>query len=236
MRSIGTPASAALAAIVLAGCGTSAPTADAPSAGGEPSPSRTSTTSEGEHGESVTSPWTVFRTAGNEVEHYDSLRGMIGKANATALGTVEDVEPIVLGEEREGNAVETYVNVSYTVRIDEFMGGELASAEDGTFRLEFGPVDPADYDAIAEQMVGDQAWFALRRWGSDVPRDVWSEADRAAHERGAYRIVNSQGLVDDAGSAASFAVNGDRPEPWMADIESEGFDEFLAMARDLADR
>lgn len=197
-----------------------------------PTPSRGPTAIPASQGVSA---WTQFARGGNEVEHASSFGQLINTADIVFVGTVISVGQEQLGSEREGGEVETFTDVFYQIRVDDLIAGDVVSThQDGTIRLDFAPVEPAKAQGAAARVVGDQALFIMRRVGNDVPRAAWGPNTKRLHDAGAFRLVSSQGLIDDVAGQASFVVAEEHRDDWMRELENKSFQDVIQAAHEAA--
>lgn len=180
----------------------------------------------------ATSPWSVHRVQGWEVESYDSLDGLVGGADLVAVGTVTDVGPGPRWVESEGGETMVSEISAYTVELTEVLSGRPVGAVPGEITVEFGPDEPSTA-ARRRSLVGESALFVLRRKGAAIPAIGRLDPVPTEFDREVYRVVNSTGLIDDADGVALLPL-GDPHQPWAEDLASASYAEALALVRAAA--
>lgn len=143
-----------------------------------------------------TNPWSVLSfAAGYEVESYAQLEGATRSATVSVLGTVTDV---ALGRqfvETDGREEMRSQMVTLVVSVDQVLTGQVKDGSQ-TVQVEFGPFDQGDLDlAKFEALIGEQSVYLLRQKGTGIPGRTGVDKQEVA--RNVYRVINSQGLLDE---------------------------------------
>ena len=160
---------------------------------------------------------------GLEVEHYDSLAQMVRQSNVAVVGTVTSARFTRTFVDSDGQ--ETMVDRMLEVRVsvERVLHGHVVDGAD-ELGVEFGPFD--DGNAIADlrkPLIGRRAVFVLRRLGAPVGLDP-RRPDQLAWK--VYRVVCSQGLLDDADGVTAVPM-ADILVPFVKALRGKPFDDVV---------
>lgn len=170
-------------------------------------------------------PWSQLSYEGAyEVENYEALRGTVRSATVSVLGTVTSVRPGEVIVDSDGDEEMRYQSVIGSVDVDDVLSGAVADGTESV-SVEFGPFAEEDLDSTNfTDLIGQQSIYFLRLKGSGVDSEGIAP-DSEVLERNVYRVINSTGLLDNAGGVVEAPLaEGDG---FVADLEGEPFDQTV---------